>query len=53
MHSINFIDCYDTLARCGDFESFLIAIEWNRPIEKQFYLPRRKILKKFGKEQKI
>lgn len=42
------LDCYDTLARCGDFESFLIAIEWNRPIEKQFYLPRRKILKKFG-----
>ncbi len=42
------LDCYDTLARCGDFESFLIAIEWNRPIENQFYLPRRKILKKFG-----
>ena len=42
------LGCYDTLARCGDFESFLIAIEWNRPIEKQFYLPRRKILKKFG-----
>lgn len=42
------LDCYDTLARCGDFEAFLIAIEWNRPIEKQFYLPRRKILKKFG-----
>lgn len=42
------LGCYDTLARCGDFESFLIAIEWNRPIEKQFYLPRRKILKKHG-----
>ena len=42
------VDCYDTLARCGDFESFLIAMEWNRPIEKQFYLPRRRILKKYG-----
>lgn len=42
------VDCYDTLARCGDFESFLIAMEWNRPLEKQFYIPRRKILKKFG-----
>lgn len=42
------LSCYDTLARCGDFESFLIAMEWNRPIEKQFYLPRRRILKKFG-----
>lgn len=42
------VSCYDTLARCGDFESFLIAVEWNRPIEKQFYLPRRRILKKYG-----
>lgn len=42
------VSCYDTRARAGDFESFMIALEWNRPIEKQFYLPRRKILKKFG-----
>lgn len=42
------VSCYDTRARCGDFESFLIAMEWNRPIEKQFYVPRRRILKKFG-----
>lgn len=42
------ISCYDTRARCGDFESFLIAMEWKRPIEKQFYIPRRRILKKFG-----
>lgn len=42
------LSCYDTRARCGDFESFLLAVEWKRPIEKQFYIPRRKILKKFG-----
>lgn len=42
------LSCYDTRARCGDFESFMLALEWKRPIEKQFYIPRRKILKKFG-----
>ena len=42
------LSCYDTRARCGDFESFLLAMEWKRPLEKQFYIPRRKILKKFG-----
>lgn len=42
------LSCYDTRARCGDFESFCIALEWNRPLEKQFYIPRRKIFKKFG-----
>ena len=46
--SKNMLSCYDTRARCGDFESFLIAMEWKRPIEKQFYIPRRRILKKFG-----
>lgn len=39
---------YDTRARCGDFRSYCIALEWNRPIEKQFFLPRRKILEKHG-----
>lgn len=39
---------YDTMARLGDFRSFCIALEWNRPIEKQFYLPRRRILEKHG-----
>lgn len=42
------LSCYDTRARCGDFESFLLAVEWKRPIEKQFYIPRRQILNKFG-----
>lgn len=27
-----------------DFDSYCLYIEWNRPIEKQFYLPRRKQL---------
>lgn len=49
-HEINdmILSCYDTRARCGDFESFCIALEWKRPLEKQFYIPRRKIFKKFG-----
>ena len=42
------VSCYDTKARQGDFESFCIAMEWNRPIEKQFYLPRARLLKKHG-----
>lgn len=41
-------NAYDTLARHGDFEAFMIAMEWNRPIENQFYLPRRRVLKKHG-----
>lgn len=28
-----------------NFESFLIAMEWDRPIEKRFYQPRMKVLK--------
>lgn len=39
---------YDTRARLGDFRAYCIALEWNRPIEKQFFLPRRKILEKHG-----
>ncbi len=41
-------NCYDTLARHGDFEAFMIAMEWNRPLEKQFYLPRARVFKKLG-----
>lgn len=41
-------NAYDTLARHGDFEAFMIAMEWNRPIKSQFYLPRRRVLKKHG-----
>lgn len=47
------VSSYDTKARNGDFESFCIALEWNRPIHKQFYLPRAKLLKKHGVIQGI
>ena len=39
---------YDTMARLGDFRSYCIALEWNRPVEKQFFLPRKRILEKHG-----
>lgn len=42
------VSAFDTRARCGDFESFCIAMEWNRPIEKQFFIPRMRLLKKHG-----
>lgn len=42
------IHAYDTRARQGDYEAFCIAMEWNRPINKQFYLPRARLLKKHG-----
>ena len=44
----NLRTCYDVLARSGDFESYCIALEWNRPLHKQFYVPRAKVLKKHG-----
>lgn len=44
---------YDTKARNGNFEAFCIALEWNRPIHKQFYLPRARLLKKHGVIQGI
>lgn len=47
------VTSYDTKARNGDFESFCIAMEWNRPIHKQFYLPRARLLKKHGVVQGI
>ena len=40
--------CYDVLARSGDFEAYMIAMEWNRPLEKKFYLPRRRVFKEHG-----
>lgn len=39
---------YDTKARLGDFRAYCIALEWNRPVEKQFFLPRKRILEKHG-----
>ena len=40
--------CYDVLARSGDFEAYCIALEWNRPLMKKFYIPRAKVLKEKG-----
>lgn len=39
---------YDTRARFGDFRAYCIAMEWNRPIDTQYFLPRRRILEKHG-----
>ena len=39
---------YDSKARLGDFRAYCIALEWNRPIEKQFFLPRKRILEQHG-----
>ena len=36
---------YFMAAQRGFFDEYCIALEWNRPPEKQFYLPRRKVLK--------
>ena len=47
------VTSYDTKARNGNFEAFCIALEWNRPIHKQFYLPRARLLKKHGVIQGI
>lgn len=42
------LSAYDSKARLGDFRAYCIALEWNRPIEKQFFLPRKRILEKHG-----
>lgn len=45
---IALLSSYDTRARLGDFRAYCIAVEWNRPIDKQFFLPRKRILEKHG-----
>ena len=42
------LSSYDTKARNGDFKSYCIALEWKRPINKQYFLPRMKLLEKHG-----
>lgn len=37
-------DIYTAIA-VFDFDSYMIALEWNRKAEQRFYLPRRKVLK--------
>jgi hypothetical protein len=36
---------YIYAAQGGDFDSYCIALEWERSPEKRFYLPRREVLK--------
>ena len=33
------LSAYDSKARLGDFRAYCIALEWNRPVEKQFFIP--------------
>lgn len=42
------LSAYDSKARLGDFRAYCVALEWNRPLEKQFFLPRKRILEKHG-----
>lgn len=37
---------YIVAAQKGDFDSYCIALEWDRAPEKRFYLPRRNVLKR-------
>lgn len=39
---------YDSRARLGDFRAYCIALEWYRPNDKKFFLPRKRILEKHG-----
>ena len=42
------LSAYDSKARLGDFRAYCIALEWNRPVEKQFFIPRKRVLEKHG-----
>lgn len=42
------LSSYDSRARMGDFRAYCIALEWNRPIEKQFFIPRKRVLERHG-----
>lgn len=42
------LGAYDTKSRSGDFRSYCIALEWNRPMDRKFYIPRMRILEKHG-----
>ena len=42
------VHAYDTKARNGDFRAFCIALEWNRAVDKKYYIPRMKVLEKHG-----
>lgn len=42
------VHAYDTKARSGDFKSYCIALEWNRPIDKKYFIPRMRVLERHG-----
>lgn len=42
------VQAYDTKARNGDFRAYCIALEWNRPVDKKYYIPRMRLLEKHG-----
>ncbi len=42
------VHAYDTRARGGDFRAYCIALEWNRPRDKKYYIPRMRVLEKHG-----
>lgn len=42
------VHAYDTRARNGDFRAYCIALEWNRPVDKKYYIPRMRLLEKHG-----
>lgn len=42
------VHAYDTKARNGDFRAYCIALEWNRPVDKKYYIPRMRVLEKHG-----
>ena len=42
------VHAYDTKARNGDFRAYCIALEWNRPVDKKYYIPRMRLLEKHG-----
>lgn len=50
-HNANLTGMYDLLGQCYkllakvSFDDYLIYLEWRRPPEKKFYLPRRHVLK--------
>ena len=45
MATLDILKTTHTIYGRYNFESFLIAMEWDRPIEKRFYQPRMKVLK--------
>lgn len=37
-----FLSCFDIMARNYDFKCYMVALEWNRPANERYFLPRMK-----------